>query len=317
MVWAMNLAPIPLDEGGKAPKPSTACAFVLVGLANHADHDGTDAFPSVRTLCRYTRLSERTVRTCLDRLQAEGVIRPNNPDLVAAKIRRGDRRPQGWHLAMDRMRDDLTDDDLDAIATSNPFLRPWIEAHRPAARGATDADSRSGRGATDAGRGAMDAERGAATAPEPSFEQSLTRPEETSSSVAKLDVPRDDVEALCVLLADLIEENGSLRPTITKTWRREARLLLDKDGREFAKAANLIRWCQSDVFWKSNIMSMPKFRAQYDVLRMKATERWEREQQRRDRDVSTTDARVMGWQAYKSEFGEEPGDGPAAIGGGA
>jgi hypothetical protein len=78
--WALNLAPVPMDPGGarKGPQPSSACAFVLAGLANHANPDGTDAFPGVPTLMRYTRLSERTVRTCLDRLEEEGVIKPGD-----------------------------------------------------------------------------------------------------------------------------------------------------------------------------------------------------------------------------------------------
>src|SRR5260370_18428690 len=83
--WALNLAPVPADRGGQ---PSSACKFVLVGLANHAGPDGTGASPSVVTLVRYTGLSERTVRTCLDRLQAEGIISPCDPDIVAARINR-------------------------------------------------------------------------------------------------------------------------------------------------------------------------------------------------------------------------------------
>jgi DNA-binding transcriptional regulator PaaX len=71
--WALNLAPVPADRGGQ---PSSACKFVLVGLANHAGPDGTGAFPSLARLVRYTGLSERTVRTCLDRLAAEGIISP-------------------------------------------------------------------------------------------------------------------------------------------------------------------------------------------------------------------------------------------------
>ena len=39
--WAPNLAPVPADRGGQ---PSSACKFVLVGLANHAGPDGTGAF---------------------------------------------------------------------------------------------------------------------------------------------------------------------------------------------------------------------------------------------------------------------------------
>ena len=47
--WALNLAPVPADRGGQ---PSTACKFVLVGLANRAGPDGGAAFPSVATLVR-------------------------------------------------------------------------------------------------------------------------------------------------------------------------------------------------------------------------------------------------------------------------
>ena len=42
--WALNLAPVPADRGGQ---PSSACKFVLAGLANHAGPDGTGAFASV------------------------------------------------------------------------------------------------------------------------------------------------------------------------------------------------------------------------------------------------------------------------------
>jgi hypothetical protein len=104
--WALNLAPVPADRGRQ---PSSACKFVLVGLANHAGPDGTGAFPSVATLVRYTGLSERTVRTCLDRLAAAGIISPCDPDIVAARIRRADRRPQGWDLNLSLVRDDLDD----------------------------------------------------------------------------------------------------------------------------------------------------------------------------------------------------------------
>jgi hypothetical protein len=93
--WALNLAPVPVGRDGQ---PSSACKFVPVGLADHAGPDGTGPFPSVATLVRYTGLSERTVRTCLDRLEAGGIIRPCDPDLVAVQIKRADRRPQGWDL---------------------------------------------------------------------------------------------------------------------------------------------------------------------------------------------------------------------------
>jgi hypothetical protein len=44
ILWALNLTPVPAGRGGQ---PSSACKFVLVGLANHAGPEGTGAFPSV------------------------------------------------------------------------------------------------------------------------------------------------------------------------------------------------------------------------------------------------------------------------------
>ena len=94
---------------------------------------------------------------------------------------------------------------------------------------------------------------------------SLPDPSLTSSSEL-----RPDVDSLCSLLADLIEGNGSKKPNITKAWRDSARLMLDRDGRDATQAEWLIRWSQKDEFWRTNILSMPKFREKYDQLRIKA-----------------------------------------------
>ena len=87
---------------------------------------------------------------------------------------------------------------------------------------------------------------------------------------------REDVNHLCTVLAELIERNGSLRPEITKTWTDECRRMLDLDGRDPARAENLIRWAQNDIFWRKNVLSMTKFRAKYDQLRLAAVEDWEK-----------------------------------------
>ena len=91
ILWALNLAPVPADRGGQ---PSSACKFALAARASHAGPDGAGAFPSVAGLVRYTGLSERTVRTCLDRLEAAGIIRSCDPDIAAARIKRTGRRPE-------------------------------------------------------------------------------------------------------------------------------------------------------------------------------------------------------------------------------
>ena len=82
--------------------------------------------------------------------------------------------------------------------------------------------------------------------------------------------PREDVERVCTHLVDRIVSNGSNPPTITDEWRTAARLLLDKDGRPEDKVHAAIDWCQDSEFWRSNIMSVPALRKQYERLRLQA-----------------------------------------------
>ena len=91
----------------------------------------------------------------------------------------------------------------------------------------------------------------------------------SSSEVATAPI-RPEIEALCTLLADLIEHNGSKRPAITQKWRDAVRLMLDRDGRTTEQIAYLVNWSQADEFWRSNIQSMPKLREKFDQLRLKA-----------------------------------------------
>lgn len=88
----------------------------------------------------------------------------------------------------------------------------------------------------------------------------------TSPSTA----PRPEVRELCEHLHRKITEHGS-KATITQKWFDAARLMLDNDKRPLDEAHRLIDWCQADDFWHKNILSMPKFREQYDKLRLKAT----------------------------------------------
>lgn len=105
-----------------------------------------------------------------------------------------------------------------------------------------------------------------------------TRPDPTHIEEAKASSVeiREDVKMLCDLLADLIASNGSLKPTVGKTWTDSARRMIDLDNREPDKAANLIRWSQGNTFWRKNILSMPTFREKYDQLRLAALEDWDK-----------------------------------------
>jgi hypothetical protein len=84
--------------------------------------------------------------------------------------------------------------------------------------------------------------------------------------------PREDVDHLCRLLIDLMAANGSRKRNVTQTWRREARLLLDRDRIPPDEAENVLRWALQDSFWKSNIESIPTFRDKFDRLRIQRDE---------------------------------------------
>jgi hypothetical protein len=100
-----------------------------------------------------------------------------------------------------------------------------------------------------------------------------------STEVEALDVdPKDEypkalltsgVSELSDLLADLIEANGAKRPTVGKAWLRSADLLLRKDQRPREEVEIVMRWCQADPFWRSVVLSMPKFRDKYDALKLR------------------------------------------------
>jgi hypothetical protein len=145
--WALNRAPIPREQ-----RNASSLAIVLIGLANHADPDGRNAFPSVATLARYTRLSERSVQYALRELAALGLIRRSDQAIVAAHIKRADRRPRGWDLV---------------IHSSIPTPAREVQAVHPAARNGVQVQRDGVQNTTS---------RGARSAPEPSFNHPRNRP---------------------------------------------------------------------------------------------------------------------------------------------
>ena len=109
--------------------------------------------------------------------------------------------------------------------------------------------------------------------PSPSPSQ-LSEPDGSDDVGSDREPLREDIERVCQHLADAIEANGSKRPHVSERWRTEARRLIDLDGRTPDQILRAIDWCQSDAFWRANVLSMPKLREKYDQLRLAA----EREQ---------------------------------------
>jgi hypothetical protein len=97
-------------------------------------------------------------------------------------------------------------------------------------------------------------------------------PNQDSQDAKQQPPARPDVVQLCNRLRDLMIGNGCKPPTVGKQWETAARLLLDRDKRDLREALWMLGWCQRDEFWRTNVLSMPTFRARYDqlVLRAKA-----------------------------------------------
>ncbi|RSM73893.1 helix-turn-helix domain-containing protein, partial [Kibdelosporangium aridum] len=112
--WALNHAPIPTNR-----KNASSLAIVLIGLANHADSEGRNAFPAVKTLALYTRLKERAVQYAIRDLENLGLITPSDPKIIAAHVRRKDRRPNGWDLAIHTTHTSIHNPD-DEVQTLHP-----------------------------------------------------------------------------------------------------------------------------------------------------------------------------------------------------
>jgi hypothetical protein len=179
----------------------------------------------------------------------------------------------------------------------NVEVRDYLEHQRSATEVKAAADK--GRRAAEARW--EDAQRNASSNA-PSMPDALLNPmprereekevKDSSSEIAKAipdkEAKRDDVDRICKHLQAKIVENGSKRPNITQSWRREARLLLDRDGKTEQQIITAIDWCQADSFWKTNILSMPTLREKYDRIRLKAQEERDKTQRQPDLRVAPT-----------------------------
>lgn len=83
-----------------AETQSTTEVAVMIGLANHADAYGYHAFPSVPTLARYVKASERTVQRTLTTLEERGLIEQGDDAILSSTRIPKNHWPVVWNLRM-------------------------------------------------------------------------------------------------------------------------------------------------------------------------------------------------------------------------
>jgi hypothetical protein len=85
--------------------------------------------------------------------------------------------------------------------------------------------------------------------------------------------PSHEAEKLAALLSGEIRRNSPnfrITPGQLRKWAVVADLMLRRDHRSYDEIAGIIRWCQADEFWRTNILSFDKLREKFDQLRLKA-----------------------------------------------
>ena len=90
----------------------------------------------------------------------------------------------------------------------------------------------------------------------------------TTSENATVAHYSSDVEYLTDLLANKIKENNPNAKTPAKldAWKKDINSMIELDKYRFEQVARIIEFCQSDDFWKSNILSAKKLREKAGTL---------------------------------------------------
>lgn len=215
--------------------------LVLLAIADHADEYGGNAWPSIATIARKCRLSERRIQQIISSLVANGFLEVERqaggtPDM------RDDHRPNRYRVIMDG-------------------------AKRVAPGSDIGVKSKDVRGETQGTDGVKP------TAPKPLGIDTGSKEEvigkELVESSSKHPAP-PEIVALAELFADLVEQNGSNRPRITDKWYVTFDRMIRIDHRTVVQIDAAIRWSQEHEFWSSNVMSPDALRRHYEKMRLQA-----------------------------------------------
>lgn len=91
------------QKKGKDYELQPMARYVLLSLANYADPEGNDIYPSLGTLCADTGLSEATLRRHIKHLIEVGLLDYGDQSAVAANPKiRPDKRPKCYRFVFER-----------------------------------------------------------------------------------------------------------------------------------------------------------------------------------------------------------------------
>lgn len=217
---------------------------ILIAMADHADDDGSKCFPSLSRIAWKTGYDRRHVQRMTRELQKMGVL---------VEVARSNRRhPTEYQI------------ELSAAKRKAPYV--------------TRGDIYDMRGdiSNNQGRHPDRPNHQENHQKEPSDTSSLpTRKKEQPQAS---EVVQPSIERLCDLMAQLQNERlGRSEYTASTTWKRDMRLLVEKDGRSVEAVERCLRWIHEHDFWSTNVLSPGKLRKQWNRLELEAKRGTKRE----------------------------------------
>lgn len=252
LVWKLKL---------KHPQQAVALA-----MADHANDEGGEVFPSAGLIAWKSGYSKRQVQRIIDGMEEVGLLE------VVAEAR-------GWRPTEYRICFEVAEAKKPYEASKKgrgAKVAPQAEGsegRQPVAPvGRQDdapptADTESEMsppGAT------FEGDRGDIQVSPRTIEPSKEPPLGEDQPAAVL--LRDELVRLSNQLADAIKANdpkADLNPN-GKSWLDPLRLLIDRDGRTVEEVAAVIDWCQSDDFESRNVLCPSKLRKRFTELLLKA-----------------------------------------------
>lgn len=216
-----------------AVKPTTI--VVYLAMRTWADNSTGHAFPKVKSIADRAGVSTITATRAIAELDEAGALRRD-----ARHRSDGSQTSNSYHLSSH---------------TSGPFERDGTHNDDKTRNGGTEESSLGGTEESSlAELDSYELESSVANAP------SLHPESQTNKT--------PEITRLTRLLAELITNNGSKPPTITKTWTRDIERMHRIDGHTWEEIEGSIRWSQQDDFWCANIRSPRKLRKHFDQMRL-------------------------------------------------
>jgi hypothetical protein len=79
----------------------------------------------------------------------------------------------------------------------------------------------------------------------------------------------DEIRLSELLLEKLLSRNPNYKRPNIQIWAKDVDRMIRIEHRSPEEIQAVIEWCQSDLFWQNNILSVAKLRSQFDQLQLK------------------------------------------------